>query len=567
MPREPDQPHIVSYTDLPRGIRHAGIARIENRQKRGTVVDLVNIPKATWTLAQLRFRAIRDLIEGNSPLEPGINRLSSQFGVNERTVRRWIRAYRKNPEVTALLPRPRGPRPGLRRLPAESERLLTTVIDDWAARNERLSVSWIVEECRRRARAAKTLVPGRSTVEARLRDRGLEGLYRRYAGRQPNSDAKLAMPKAQRALEIVQIDHTLVDVMVVDAMHRLSMGRPWITVAFDIATRTVLGFYLSLSAPSATSVGLVMAMACLPKDQWLRARSLKLDWKPAGIPRLLSLDNAKEFHSLALRRGCEKYGISLEYRPPGRPRFGAHIERYLGTLMRRIHGLPGTTYSNPLERGKYRSEARASMTMAELERWIALEIDGRYHQSVHRGIHAVPAKVWSRAMRGRRPHRILDPDRLVMDFLPAEERKVGSHGFQMNRLRYWDTLLSRLFPIGSRILVRYDPMNLSRVYVPSPTGDGYLGIPYADLRRPPISLGELERVRAALAERGESQPSEDTIFATVREQRRLEEKAAARTRKARRSVELRPPMPPPPPNPESKVNYKKRVVPYTGELW
>lgn len=76
-----------------------------------------------------------------------------------------------------------------------------------------------------------------------------------------------------------------------------------------------------------------MAMACLPKGQWLRARSLKLDWKPSGIPRLLSLDNAKEFHSIALRRGCEKYGISLEY--------------------------------DPLERGKYRSEARASMTIAE----------------------------------------------------------------------------------------------------------------------------------------------------------------------------------------------------------
>jgi putative transposase len=40
---------------------------------------------------------------------------------------------------------------------------------------------------------------------------------------------------------MVQIDHTLVDVMVVDAIHRLSMGRSWITVAFDIATRTVLG--------------------------------------------------------------------------------------------------------------------------------------------------------------------------------------------------------------------------------------------------------------------------------------------------------------------------------------
>jgi len=33
------------------------------------------------------------------------------------------------------------------------------------------------------------------------------------------------------------------------------MRRPWITVAFDITTRVVLGFALRLDAPSATSVG------------------------------------------------------------------------------------------------------------------------------------------------------------------------------------------------------------------------------------------------------------------------------------------------------------------------
>jgi putative transposase len=52
------------------------------------------------------------------------------------------------------------------------------------------------------------------------------------------------------------------------------MGRPWITVAFDIATRVVLGFALRLEPPSATSVGLALAMACLPKDQWLRIITL-----------------------------------------------------------------------------------------------------------------------------------------------------------------------------------------------------------------------------------------------------------------------------------------------------
>ncbi|HZZ15818.1 MAG TPA: hypothetical protein VFE08_07645 [Candidatus Sulfotelmatobacter sp.] len=104
--------------------------------------------------------------------------------------------------------------------------------------------------------------------------------------------------------------------------------------------------------------------------------------------------------------------------------------------MRRIHGLPGTTYSNPSERGKYRSEASATMTMAELERWIALEIAGRYHQHVHRGVHAIPAQLWDQSVRRKAPAVVTDPSRFVLDFLPAETRRVGRSGFQINRIRY-----------------------------------------------------------------------------------------------------------------------------------
>jgi putative transposase len=31
-------------------------------------------------------------------------------------------------------------------------------------------------------------------------------------------------------LEVVQIDHTLVDVVVVDELERLPLGRPWLTL-------------------------------------------------------------------------------------------------------------------------------------------------------------------------------------------------------------------------------------------------------------------------------------------------------------------------------------------------
>ena len=45
-----------------------------------------------------------------------------------------------------------------------------------------------------------------------------------------------------------------------------------------------------------------------------------------GLPELLQLDNAAEFHSRALVRGAQEYGIRIEYRPPGTPHFGGHIE-------------------------------------------------------------------------------------------------------------------------------------------------------------------------------------------------------------------------------------------------
>src|SRR6202789_1290414 len=221
---------------------------------------------------------------------------------------------------------------------------------------------------KRRARSGQVM-PSRRAIDARLRDRGLDSLGRQRFVLKSNA-ADVLTPRSRKALEIVQMDHTLVDIMVVDEVLRQSMGRPWITVAFDIATRVVLGFALRVEPPSATSVGLALAMACLPKEQWLKERHLDLIWTSFGVPELVHVDNGKEFHSLALTRGCERHGISLEYRPPGRPQYGGHIERYLGTLMRRIHGVPGTTMSNVKARGRYHSEKHATLSLRELEAWV-----------------------------------------------------------------------------------------------------------------------------------------------------------------------------------------------------
>lgn len=552
---------------LPKGIRQAAARRVERLQQLSAVADLLFLKQRALEKAERRQILLRGLDEGAGPLGPRVQRFAEIFRVTARTVMRWLDRYRDNPEVTALVPQRRGPPLGRRRLSVGQETTVAEVIDTWACRTERLPVSWIVEECERRCKATSVSVPSRGSIVARLRDRGLSTLKdgKELVTTPPGTRQS---PRPTQPLELVQMDHTLVDIMVVDELQRESMGRPWVTIAFDVATRVVLAFILSLNPPSATAVGLALAMSGLPKDRWLKERGLKIRWAPFGIPKILHLDNGAEFHSLALRRGCERYGIRLEYRPPGRPHFGGHIERYLGTLMRRIHGLPGTTMSNPAQRGKYPSEAKASMTMAELERWMALEIAGRYHQRVHRGVHAIPAQVWDRAIKYRRRTVIEDPARFVIDFLPAEMRRITKNGFQLGRIRYWDPLLTQMFPMGTRVLVRYDPRDLSKVFVPSTETAEYLDVPFADLRRPPITLAELDRARTILSGKGERRPTEDQIFAVTEAQRRIEDLSRQRTRRARRNAERRPVVAKVKPASSRKpVDYSRPVIPYKGEEW
>jgi putative transposase len=439
-------PGAFQISRLPTGIQRAAARRLEKMQERGSAADLMFLKERALDKARRREDMLKFLDEGTGQLGPRVRRYAEIFRVSDRTVRRWLYRHRERPGVTSLVPQTRGPRLGLRRLSAAKENTMTDAIEAWTRRTERLPIAWIVEECARLCKAGALPVPSRNTITARLRDRGISNLkdgkdITAIAGAGPS-------PRPTKPLELVQIDHTLVDIMVVDEVQRESMGRPWVTIALDVATRVVLAFILSLNPPSATSVGLALSMAALPKDRWLKDRGLKVRWAPYGLPKTLHLDNGTEFHSVALKRGSERYGIRLDYRPPGRPHYGGHIERYLGTLMRRIHGLPGTTMSNPAQRGKYASEAKASMTMAELETWMALEIAGRYHQQVHRGLHAVPAQVWDRTIKHRRRGVITNPTRFVIDFLPAEIRRISKNGFQLGLIRYWILSSTRCFPSG-----------------------------------------------------------------------------------------------------------------------
>jgi putative transposase len=99
------------------------------------------------------------------------------------------------------------------------------------------------------------------------------------------------------------------------------------------------------------------------------------------------------------------------------------------------------------------------------------------------------------------------------------------------------------------LLVKYDPRNLSRVYVQDPSGRHW-PVPYADLRQPPIALWEMEAVNKQARQDGRKMNSEEAIFANIIAQRQLIQKASSLS-KQRRQQEKFPRSAEPSPNSNS----------------
>ncbi|MBA3448928.1 MAG: transposase [Pseudaminobacter sp.] len=504
--------------------------------------DKDTVDDAAWNEAVEREFVIRKLVSLGSN-RSDFFRACHELGLKRTRLYELIRAYREHPITSSLLPRLAGTRRGSRRLPDETEAIVAEALREFYKTRQKPSINRLHNEIRRLCRLRGVRAPSWHAVKARIVAMDPAELALARDGSKAARDRFRPVPgqyDVGHAFDVVQIDHTLVDVIVVDRQYRRPLQRPWLTLAIDVASRMVAGFYVTLEAPSTVSVALAIQHLVQPKEAWLAGLEIDAEWPTSGFPDAIHVDNAKEFRSRALRRGAEEYGIELIHRPVATPHYGGHIERLIGTMMGAVHLLPGTTFSDIDERGGYDSAANATMTLDELERWLALEIV-RYHADRHGMLGVPPFAAWQeaaarRARPMRHPHDLAG---FMIDFLPSVDRLVRRDGIHLFGLRYWDDVLS----IWAGRLVRplrvsYDPRNLSTVFVRSPDGKRW-PVRFADLRRPPITLGEHRRARSALRERGLALVDEQLIFETIEAQRALVDDATLRTKAARQLAEKR----------------------------
>lgn len=489
----------------------------EAKNAKQETPHLVELDEKNYEIALQRFKIIEPLLNLQKRTLRNVEAIAKQHGKGPATIYNWLEKYETYGTISSLgtsYKNSGGKNKG--RLNNSVEAVIESVIKKLYLNTQQYHFSAIYREIIKECQYINEPAPAQNTIRNRINNlnpkliaKERKGLSVRDTRGTPGKFPNVKMP-----LDVIQIDHTKVDIMLVDENTRENIGRPNITVAIDVYSRMIYGFYISLDPINFFSVGQCLLNAILPKEEFLRHCNVQGEWPVFGLPRKIHMDNAKEFRSVSLQKFCQEYRIEDVYRPVARPEFGGAIERVIGTHMKQVHGLPGSTFSSVQQKGTYESEKHATMAISELEQWYLDFVINVYHKTEHRSIGMTPEEKFYQGLLGVGDGTIpflpsipADTIKLRMALLPAFERTVQKNGITIDYITYFsETLRKWIIPAQYKrinktlqpknLLCRRDPRDISKLYVYDPDVNDYIIVPYSDIKRPTINVTELRKAIA-----------------------------------------------------------------------
>jgi putative transposase len=339
-----------------------------------------------------------------------------------------------------------------------------------------------------RAPTDQLSIPSRRTIYREIACLPVfEVITARYGKRQAELKFRTsgAGPEAMRALQRVSMDHTPSDLVVVDDASMLPLGRPTLTSALDEYTRCPMGFYAGFEPPSCLSVMRCLKHAILPKTYVEREfPSIKNPWQCYGVPELVVVDNPPEFHSVHFERACLQTGADIQYAKVLVPWYKGKLERFQGTMNHDLmHGTPGTTFSNILDRDDYDPTRHAVIMLSTFREMLHKWIIDLYLHTPHRGLKDTPAHRWNSEMSTLPPP--LPPSAHELDIVlgMTTQRVVFHYGIELEGLKYNGPELGALRRRqGARIKVEltFDPGDLGHINVLDSEKGEYFSVPAVD---------------------------------------------------------------------------------------
>ena len=508
--------------------------------------DISEINDSEYNEAKKRYEAILPLLEKNLSRKDSVE-YSKKIGIHFTTLYRWQERYKSTGTILGLISNKVGAKKGNTRLNNEIEILIKRIIDNYYLTIQKPSIQSVVDKVLAECKRMNIIAPHSNTIRNRiesiteyekLKKQGNRGIARTKYEPAPNKF------EADYPLQLIEIDHTPCDIILVDDEHRLPIGRPWITVAIDIYSRMIVGYYLSMNAPSVTSVGMCVSNTILPKDTLLAKFDVNSNWNVWGFPETIHVDNGADFRAEAVKKAGLAHGINIEFRPVGRANFGGHIERVIGTLMHEIHNLPGTTFSNIKQRGEYDSDANASMTFFEFEKWLVTFITKIYHKRVHNSLSLTPEQQWEEGLFGDENsigfiQKPSSNSTIILDFLPIYERTIQKNGVNIDGLNYYEHVLRTKINQTEngkkkQFIFKRDPRDIRYVWFYEESTKEYFKIPVANQNMPSMTAWEFDSIKTNLKNKGLKRVNQDAILEAREELHNQIQLSVKNSKKARR---------------------------------
>ena len=265
--------------------------------------------------------------------------------------------------------------------------------------------------------------------------------------------------RGQGPMDIVHIDHTLLDVLVrvgpgSDAVNE----RLWLTLVHCAWSRCVVGYDLAFDAPAVA--GLCTAL----RDTFDRQ---------GRMPNRIVVDRGPEFGSIAFDELCAACSIDKVQRPPGRPKFGSLIERMFGTTNQQfVHNLRGNTQLLKEPRKMSREvapERDAIWRLPELDTALQHFLFDVYPKMPHDGLEGMmPRAQFELGVATVGSGRPLAPSPDIRFLLwPPAPRGTATvdprTGIVVTNIHYWHADMRSAALRGKKVRVRVDPHDLAHV--------------------------------------------------------------------------------------------------------
>jgi putative transposase len=481
-----------------------------------------------WAEALKRESIIKDLVFVKRT-KKDVEEAAKESGYSYVSLYSWIKLYEQTGEPSSLVPNisKRGKKGS--RLDFEVEKVIEEILENTYLTKQRYNFNRVYNEIYISCKHQKLQAPHRNTIRNRIAElEPKKVVKRRYGNDEAEKDfgnVEGVFPEGKFPFDFVQIDHTPVDIMLVDRIYRKPLGRPNLTMAIDVYSRMIVGVYVSFLSPAFYNVSQCLYNIFTKKDSFLERYNVIGEWDIFGIPRIIGVDNGSDLVSEDMQRVCDEYGIILQKRPVGKPRFGPHIERAFKTHNGDIHNLPGTTYSNIVEKGSYDSNKNATYTIEEFTRWLLHYIVNIYHKKYHSKIYMTPEQKYMEGILGNEQNAgvglppILDNlDEIKISLLPTEMRTIQKDGISVDGVTYYSDVLRHWIGIRDhknemiKHKIKRDPLNIQKIYFYDSELKEYFEIPYRKLSAPAMTLWDLHAVKKYFKNQKINNYNEDDVF-------------------------------------------------------